>query len=148
MRKVLKDEEVLTELRRLQKSGRTSVRAGEIARRFSVDSVRALGAMERVKNRIEPPTAEEIIPPPTPAATVDGTIVEKQQLDELKREAARELFLASFTGAMAGVKTIAGAKKAAELARAGATAAFARIFHIEGAAKPKRKYTRRSRSGK
>lgn len=52
MRKVLKDEEVLDELKKLRRSGRTSVRAGEIARRFSVDSVRALGAMERVKGRL------------------------------------------------------------------------------------------------
>lgn len=52
MRKVLKDEDVLAELKRLRKSGRESVRAGEIARKFSVDSVRALGALERVKRKL------------------------------------------------------------------------------------------------
>lgn len=52
MRKVLKDEEVLAELKKMRRKGRTFARAGEIARRFSVDSVRALGAMERVKGRL------------------------------------------------------------------------------------------------
>lgn len=52
MRKTLDDEAVLKKLKQMQKAGRTTVRAGEIARIFSVDSVRALGAMERVKNRL------------------------------------------------------------------------------------------------
>jgi len=34
------------------------VQAGEIARLFSVDSVRALGAMERVKGRVNRATME------------------------------------------------------------------------------------------
>jgi hypothetical protein len=52
MRKKLNDEDVLKRLKQLRKAGRTSVKAGEIARFFSVDSVRALGAMERVKRRL------------------------------------------------------------------------------------------------
>lgn len=52
MRKQLNDEDVLKKLKELRKAGRTHIRAGEIARIFSVDSVRALGAMERVKHRL------------------------------------------------------------------------------------------------
>lgn len=52
MRKLLDDEAVFKKLKEMQKAGRKSVRAGEIARIFSVDSVRALGAMERVKSRL------------------------------------------------------------------------------------------------
>lgn len=52
MRKKLDDEAVLAKLKELQKAGRTEVTAGEIARIFSVNSVRALGAMERVKHRL------------------------------------------------------------------------------------------------
>lgn len=52
MRKILDDEAVLKKLKQMQKAGRETVRAGEIARIFSVDSVRALGAMERVKHRL------------------------------------------------------------------------------------------------
>lgn len=52
MQKKLNDEDVLKKLKQLRKAGRTSVRAGEIARLFGVDSVRALGAMERVKHRL------------------------------------------------------------------------------------------------
>jgi hypothetical protein len=52
MRKYLNDEDVLRKLKQMQQSGRKWVRAGEIARIFSVDSVRALGAMLRVKDRL------------------------------------------------------------------------------------------------
>lgn len=52
MRKNLDDNDVLKKLKQMRKAGRTFVRAGEIARTFSVDSVRALGAMERVKGRL------------------------------------------------------------------------------------------------
>ena len=53
MRKNLNDDDVARELIRMKRAGRTHVRAGEIARIFSVDSVRALGAMERVKARVQ-----------------------------------------------------------------------------------------------
>lgn len=53
MRKELKDSEVEKKLIEMKRSGRESVRAGEIARYFSVDSVRALGAMERVKRKVQ-----------------------------------------------------------------------------------------------
>ena len=49
MRKHLDDKAVLRKLKQLRAAGRTSVRAGEIARIFSVCSVRALGAMLRVE---------------------------------------------------------------------------------------------------
>ena len=52
MRKNLDDNDVLKKLRQLRRAGRTHVRAGEIARIFSVDSVRALGAMLRVNKRL------------------------------------------------------------------------------------------------
>lgn len=52
MRKYLDDKVVLKKLKEMKRAGRSFVRAGEIARIFSVDSVRALGAMERVKHRI------------------------------------------------------------------------------------------------
>jgi len=52
MRKNLKDEAVAAKLIELKRAGRTHVRAGEIARTFSVDSVRALGAMLRVQSRV------------------------------------------------------------------------------------------------
>lgn len=52
MRKILSDDAVLRKLQEMQKAGREFVRAGEIARLFSVDSVRALGAMERVKHQL------------------------------------------------------------------------------------------------
>ena len=50
MRRILNDEDVLKKLKELTKAGRKEIRAGEIARVFSVDSVRALGALERVKH--------------------------------------------------------------------------------------------------
>lgn len=46
------DDDVFRELKKLRAEGRTSVRAGEIARRFSVDSVQALGSLERLKPRL------------------------------------------------------------------------------------------------
>ena len=49
MRKNLNDLDVLKKLQKMRKAGRAFVRAGEIARIFSVDSVRALGAMLRVE---------------------------------------------------------------------------------------------------
>lgn len=52
MRKELNDESVLKKLKELRNAGRKHVSAGEIARIFSVDSVRALGAMERVESRL------------------------------------------------------------------------------------------------
>lgn len=52
MRKKLDDADVLQKLREFKAKGRTEVRAGEIARTFSVDSVRALGAMLRVESKI------------------------------------------------------------------------------------------------
>lgn len=52
MRKNLHDADVLKRLKELQKSGRLKVRAGEIAKYFSVDSVRALGAMLRVQHKL------------------------------------------------------------------------------------------------
>ncbi len=52
MRKNLRDSDVLAKLRELRDKGRTEVRAGEIARTFSVDSVRALGAMLRVEKKL------------------------------------------------------------------------------------------------
>ena len=53
MRIKLDDNLVLNRLKELQKAGQLSVRAGEIARYFSVDSVRALGAMLRVKHQLK-----------------------------------------------------------------------------------------------
>ena len=52
MRKELNDEDGLKKLNEMRKAGRRQVRAGEIARIFSVDSVRALGAMKRVEHRL------------------------------------------------------------------------------------------------
>ena len=52
MRKNLNDGDVLKKLQALKKAGRSFVRAGEIARIFSVDSVRALGAMLRVEKQL------------------------------------------------------------------------------------------------
>lgn len=46
------DDDVLRELKTLRAQGRTSVRAGELARRFSVDSVQALGSLERLRPRL------------------------------------------------------------------------------------------------
>ena len=46
------DKNVLKALRKLRKSGRNYVVADEIAKLFSVDSVKALGAMERVKHKL------------------------------------------------------------------------------------------------
>lgn len=46
------DADVLKELKTMQRQGRNFVRAGEIARKMSCDSVQALGAMERVKYRL------------------------------------------------------------------------------------------------
>lgn len=53
MRKNLNDADVLKAMIEMKRAGRTFVRAGEIARLFSVDSVRALGAMERVKSKVQ-----------------------------------------------------------------------------------------------
>lgn len=53
MRKELKDIDVEKKLIQMKRKGRSHVRAGEVARIFSVDSVRALGAMERVKRRVQ-----------------------------------------------------------------------------------------------
>ena len=53
MRKQLKDDDVAKKLIAMKRTGQTFVRAGEVARIFSVDSVRALGAMERVKRRVQ-----------------------------------------------------------------------------------------------
>ena len=53
MRKQLHDSDVLKKLIEMKSAGRDTVRAGEVARMFSVDSVRALGAMERVKRRVQ-----------------------------------------------------------------------------------------------
>ena len=52
MRKDLDDNDVLKRMNELRAAGRTQVRAGEMARYFSVDSVRALGAMLRVQHKI------------------------------------------------------------------------------------------------
>lgn len=52
MRTKLDDADVLKRLKELKRQGRISVRAGEIARYFSVDSVRALGAILRVQNQL------------------------------------------------------------------------------------------------
>lgn len=46
------DNDVFQELKRLRLAGRTFVRAGELARRFSVNSVEALGSMERLKPKL------------------------------------------------------------------------------------------------
>jgi hypothetical protein len=46
------DNQVFDYLEKCQRAGRTSVRAGEVARRFSVDSCQALGSMERLKPRL------------------------------------------------------------------------------------------------
>lgn len=53
MRKQLDDNEVAKKLIEMKQAGRPSAKAGEIAKIFSVDSVRALGAMERVKRRVQ-----------------------------------------------------------------------------------------------
>ena len=47
--KILLDAKVLNYLRSQQRKGRASIRAGEVARKCGIDSVKALGAMERVK---------------------------------------------------------------------------------------------------
>ena len=52
MKRKVNDEKVLAQLKNMQRLERKYVRAGEIARMNSVDSVSALGAMERVKNRL------------------------------------------------------------------------------------------------
>ena len=52
MKRHIDDEKVFVALKKMQKAGRKFARAGEIARMFSVDSVAALGAMERVKGRL------------------------------------------------------------------------------------------------
>lgn len=51
------DTDVLRELVTMQRQGKPFAKAGEIARKMSCDSVQALGAMERVKNKL-PPSAE------------------------------------------------------------------------------------------
>jgi len=53
MKKKIDDEKVAQKLIEMKLSGRNHVRAGEIARIFGVDSIMALGAMERVKRRVQ-----------------------------------------------------------------------------------------------
>lgn len=79
MRKVLKDEDVLKYLKEQRRNGRTSVRAGEVARRFSVDSVRAIGAMERVKSRLHRSNTTACFGRPTRRKHEDETRARRKQ---------------------------------------------------------------------
>ncbi len=45
----MKDALVLEEMKKMRREGKDTARAGEVARRLHIDSVDALGAMERVK---------------------------------------------------------------------------------------------------